>query len=147
MGARDGCAMKIEQFRLLKKFMMMTMSGSEAEVNMAIKKANEAVVEAGTDWNKILDRVVKVELEIESADVAEGRSTEPGAAAASKVARAKLVNDAFKTIEESDPRGDAADFIASLKDQWDRRGFLTDLQMKALLKFEKNARDKLENRR
>jgi len=139
--------MKIEQFRLLKKFMMMTMSGSETETAMALRKANDIVREAGTDWNHILDRVVKVELEIESAEVAEGRSADPGTEAARKGARAKLVNDAFKTIEESDPRGDAADFIASLKDQWDRRGFLSDLQMKALLKFEKNARDKLENRR
>lgn len=129
--------MKIEQFRRLKKFMMMTMSGSEAEVLMAIRKANEAVVEAGTDWNKILDRVVKVELEIESVEAATGQPSDPEDRAAVRAAFRKRVDDAFTAIESTDPRGDFADFIASLKDQWEKRGTLTGPQLEALFKSAK----------
>lgn len=129
--------MNIYQFRRLKKFMMMTMSGSEVEVAMAIRKANEAVVEAGTDWNKILDRVVKVELEIESVHVATGRSDDPADRAAARTAFAKRVNEAFVALESTDPRGDFADFIASLKSQWEQRSSLTGPQLEALFKSAK----------
>lgn len=129
--------MKIESFRLLKKFMQMTLSGSEAETAFALKKANEIVKEAGTDWNHILDRCVKVEIEIESVERATNK--EPAAEAARRAAIKKSIDDAFETVLAGDPRGEFADFIASLKAQWDRNGRLSGAQVHALMKSAERA--------
>ena len=140
--------MSLAAFTRLKKYMQMTLSGSESEKAFALQKANEAVLEAGVDWNHILDRCVKVELEIESADDVEHRSAPSGNTDASareieRAAMAKKINEAFATIEASDPKGTWADFIADLKKQWDERGRLTGPQLAALFKGAQN----VENRR
>lgn len=127
--------MKIEDFRLLKKLMNMTLSGADAERLTAIDRANDILKKSNTTWDRVLDRTIKVEVEIE------GREEPKSAAdlAASRAAFRKRVDDAFTTIEASDPRGEAADFIASLKEQWDRNGRLSANQLEALWRFESNA--------
>lgn len=134
--------MKIEDFRLLKKLMNMTLSGAEQERLFAIDKANEIIKRANTTWDRVLDRTIKVEVEIEARD-------EPKAPADVARARAEFragIDAAFATIEESDPRGEAADFISSLKSQWAESGRLTGPQIAALRKFELNARRRTEGR-
>lgn len=138
--------MKITDFNRLKKLMNMTQSGADQEILTAIRSANEILTKSNTTWDRVLDRVIKVEVEIESADQARGRSSDPVAVAARREAFSKKVEDAFATIEASDPRGEAADFIASLKDQWEKNGRLSDRQFEALWTFERNAKTKLEKR-
>lgn len=134
--------MKITDFNLLKKLLNMTLSGADQERLTAIDKANEIVRKSNTTWDRILDRVIKVEVEIESVAEAKGRPMDGASIAARKAAFNKKVEDAFETIEASDPRADAADFIASLKSQWDRNGRLSEEQLKALWKFEERASDR-----
>lgn len=131
--------MKLESFRLLKKFMMMTTSSSEAEILMSIRKANEMIAEAGTDWNKVLDRVVTVELPFESAGAAYEKSRcerdeESGASRERRAAFVARVDSAFKAIESTDPRGSFADFISDVKNQWVVKRSLSAGQREAIFK-------------
>ena len=139
--------MKIADFNRLKKLMNMTLSGADQEILTAIRSANEIIRKSDTTWDRVLDRVIKVEVEIESVSEAKGRDMSEAGVAARRAAFSKKVDEAFATIEASDPRGDAADFIASIKSQWDRNGRLSEAQLAALRKFEDNAKNKMENRR
>lgn len=129
--------MKIEDFRKLKKLMNMTLSGADQEILTAIRSANEIVRKSETTWDRILDRVIKVEVEIEARE--EPRDTSGAAIAARKAAFDRKVASAFETIEDGDPRGEAADFVASLKAQWEKDGRLSERQLEAIWKFERNA--------
>ncbi len=126
--------MKIDDFRKLKLFMNMTQSSADQEILTAVRKANEIVARSNTTWDRILDRVIKVEVEIEPAAVSTGRPMDGASIAKRKAAHARRVEEAFETLEEGDPRGTFADFIASLKAQWDRTGRLTDAQYEALFR-------------
>lgn len=112
--------MKVVVFNRLKKFMMMTMSGADQEVLTAIRMANALLMTEGVDWDRVLNRMIT--LEIEEAPP-EHRRDRP---------ETERIDEAFREIEASDPRGSFADFIASLKEQWDRRHSLSDKQKAAL---------------
>jgi len=127
--------LKLEDFRRLKKLMNMTLSGADQEKLTAINSANEIIRKSDTTWDRVLDRVIKVEVEIEPRDA----KTEPSAEAVRKAAFAKVVDDMFETVLSKDPRGEANDFIASIKDQWDRNGRLSRAQFEGLEKFAKRA--------
>lgn len=116
--------MKMSNFNLLKKLMMMTFSDVEAERNMAIGQANKILKSEGIDWNRVLDRSVKVIPDIEEAPPEEKPNDFH-----------KEIEDAFaildvKHINDSGFRG----FIESLYDQWQRKGTLTGPQRAALFK-------------
>jgi len=112
--------MRLSDFKLLKKFMQMTMSGSDTEILFALRKANVLLVAEGVDWDRVLDRMVHLEVE------AAPREPKPGRT------EAQEIDEAFAEVEASDPRGSFADFIASLKEQWDDRRSLSDKQKAAL---------------
>lgn len=125
--------MHINDFRKLKLFMNMTQSGADQEKLTAINNANAILEKSNTTWDRVLDRVIKVDVEIESAAEAGARTNDPAAVAARRAAHKKRVDDAFEAIEATDPRGTTwADFIADLKSQWDRNGRLSDAQLEAI---------------
>jgi hypothetical protein len=130
---------KLENFRRLKLMMNKTMSGTDAERLTAIDMANRIVADEKTTWDRILDRVISVDVPIEAVAAKSAEGVDP----AIRKAFVKKVNDAFEAIEESDPRGTFTDFIASLRDQWDARGRLSPAQLEALFA----ARDRAENGR
>lgn len=57
--------MDLKTYERFKKFMRMTTSDTDAEVLMAIRKANELLAKYGHDWDKIFAAKVKVVQEIE----------------------------------------------------------------------------------
>jgi hypothetical protein len=121
--------MKLKDFTRLKKYMMMTMSGSEAETAMALKSANAILVAEGLDWDRILNRTVTIVNEFEAAPEEREQSTKA------------RIDAAFEEIEKSDPRGSFADFIADLKNQWENRGHLSVNQIDALMRSARRAQD------
>lgn len=130
--------MKIAKFNLLKKLMNMTQSGSEAERLKAIDSANAILAESNTTWDRVLDRVIKVEVEIEDRSTADPASRDR---TEERAVLRKRIGEAFSALESVDLRGGDADFVASLKDQWDRRGSLSPEQLKYLFaKAEKTGR-------
>lgn len=131
--------MKITDFNRLKKLLNMTLSGADGERLTAIDMANEIVRRSDTTWDRILDRVIKVDVMVESVEDATGGDA--NAEVRRAMFRAK-VNEAFATIEESDPRGSWADFIADLKSQWDRNGRLSEKQVEAVLRGAKNVEER-----
>lgn len=120
--------MKLADFNKLKKLMQMTMSGADAEKLFSINKANALLIAEGVDWNRVLDRMVKLDVETAPADDHFDKS------------EAQLIDEAFATIEASDPRGSFATFIADLKEKWDQHRRLTDGQKAALFKAEEKCR-------
>lgn len=111
--------MKVSDFARLRKYMMMTMSGADSEVLSAMKHANALLVAEGVDWDRVLGRMVT--LEVERAPPDRSPRTEDEA-----------IEQAFADVEADDPRGSFATFIASLREQWDERGRLSDAQKRAL---------------
>lgn len=136
--------MKLSDFRILKKLMNMTLSGADQERLTAIDKANEIVRRSDTTWDRILDRVITIENQIESVEAATSftRDGSPSAVAARRAAFAKRVEEAFAAIEDTDLRGEFADFIASLRSQWDSKGRLSEAQAEALFKSAKRAEER-----
>jgi hypothetical protein len=130
--------MKLHDFNRLKKFMQMTFSDSDNEALTAMRQANAVLKREGLDWTRVLDRVVT--LDVEDADEPSPPSRNATRAAQPHgIDEAKRINDAFDTIEDNDPRAGFADFIASLKAQWERRHHLTENQKAALFKAADNA--------
>lgn len=125
--------MKLADFERFKKVMMLTTSPVDAEALAALRKANEVLAANGKTWCEVLDRVVKVESEIEPA---EDQPTD-----ASRI-RAREIDDMFDEVEASDPRGSFADFIADIKRQWNDVRWLSAAQVTAL----KNAADRARKR-
>jgi hypothetical protein len=107
---------------------MLTTSDNDAEALVAIRSANKILADAGIDWNRVFDRTITVAAEFEAAPEE------------SKIVRQTVsthtreIEEAFTTIKARDPRGTFADFIASLKDQWDEKHFLTEKQKAALFR-------------
>lgn len=135
--------MKIADFRKMKLMMNMTLSGSDQEKLTAIEKVNEIIARSNTTWDKILDRVIKVDVVVESVeDATAGKLGDVNAEERRRAFR-RRIDDAFAAIEKSDPRGSWADFVADLKSQWERNGRLSEAQTEAVLKGARNA----ENRR
>jgi hypothetical protein len=135
--------MKLADFKKMKLMMNMTLSGSDQEKLTAIAKVNEIIARSNTTWDKILDRVIKVDVTVESVEDAMRDRPGGGDANAARALFRKRVDAAFATIEESDPRGSWADFVADLKEQWERNGRLSEKQVEAILQGAKN----VENRR
>lgn len=119
--------MKVADFHRLKKFMMMTMSGADQEILVAIKQANALLAREGVDWDRVLGRMVRLEVE----DVSHLDEDTP---------LNERINEAFRVVMADDPRGGFATFVASLHDQWTRLHRLTQKQQDALFRAASEAR-------
>lgn len=131
--------MKIADFRKLKLLLNMTLSGADQERLTAIDKANEIVKKSDTTWDRILDRVIKVDVLVEFVEDALAGRPGGGDQAAARAAFRKKVDDAFETILASDPKGTWAEFIDSLREQWSARAQLSREQLDALFRGARNA--------
>lgn len=131
--------MLITDFRMMKKMMNLTLSGSDQEKLTALAKVNEIIAKSNTTWDRILDRVIKVDVLVESVEDALADRPGGGDQAAARAVFKRRIDEAFATIEESDPRGSWADFVDDLKTQWTRNGRLSDGQTEAILKGARNA--------
>jgi|SRR5580700_863352 hypothetical protein len=121
-------AMSVDSFRKLRKLMQLTLSDNDEEALGALRKANALLRAHAYDWNSAFDRLIKVESPVEMAQ------HQPSQTLRRADPEAERINNAFEAIEESDPRGSFADFIASLREQWDRSNRLTVAQKEALFK-------------
>lgn len=135
--------MKLADFHLLKKLMNLTLSGSDQEKLTALAKVNEIIAKSNTTWDRILDRVIKVDVLVESVEDALSDRPGGGDKDAARAAFRKKIDDAFKTIEESDPRGTWADFVDDLKNQWTRNGRLSEAQVEAIIKGAKRVEERV----
>jgi predicted lipid carrier protein YhbT len=112
--------MKLSDFTKLKGCMRLTESPVDAEALAALRKANELLRANGHTWESVFARLVKIDVPIES--VLEPKDER------------LVIEEAFAAIEDADPRGSWADFVASVREQWDSRGYLTAPQREAILK-------------
>jgi hypothetical protein len=120
--------MKLTDFKLLKKLMTMTTSSADQEALTALRRANEILARSATTWDRVLDRVVS--LEVESA---EGLESSAGTFREHREAQRRHARiDEQLTRAESATCGRSADFIASLRSQFEVRGDLSERQVEAL---------------
>ena len=123
--------MSVKTFGTLKRVMQLATSDSDHEALAALRKANQLLREAGVDWQRVFERCVRVGVEVEEAPDDE--------APRSADRRQAAIREAFEEVEASDPRGGFADFVASLKSQFERTGRLTANQEEALFRSVKKA--------
>jgi hypothetical protein len=109
--------------------MQMTISGADAEKLFALNKANALLAEEGVDWDRVLDRMVRLEVEDASHMDADRPLNE-------------RIEEAFRAVMADDPRGSTATFVASLHDQWMRRRSLSPRQQESLFKLASEARSR-----
>lgn len=132
-------AMSLKEFGQLKKFMMMTTSGSDSERLQSIDHANRLLAKHSLTWDMVFAKTVTVVNEFEADP--ETETTDAGR----RAAEARKVDQAFADVEATDPRGSFADFIASLKAQWETKRFLSPAQLEKL--FQAANRANTEKRR
>jgi hypothetical protein len=123
--------MKLSEFNKLKKLMMMTTSDNDQEVLTAVRSANRILAAHNYNWDSTFGKLVKVEDGYPDFD--EGPSRDENA----------IIREAFDEVEASDPKGSFANFIASLREQFEKKNYLTVNQKEALF----SARDRARSRR
>lgn len=120
--------MSIDKFNQLKKVMQQTTAENDNVALMALRKANSVIAACGYTWEDIFNRLIKVDVPL--VPVSEGPSLKD------------TIRTAFNEVLSSDPKGSFADFISSLSEQYDSKGFLTQNQKDALFKAAQKARNK-----
>jgi hypothetical protein len=132
---------KIADFRLLKKLMNMTQSGSDAEILTALRRANEILARSGTTWDRVLDRVVQ--LEVEAAPTPRGPAPRgEGAEDLSAQRRRNFLEELLGEVESAELSGTMLDFVESVRRQFDDRGDLSVNQVEALERVRARERDR-----
>lgn len=124
--------MRLSTFSRLKKIMARTTSENDAEALGSIRAANRLLTDEGLDWQRVLDRSVNVIQEVEEApeDVRPPPVNN----------RPKHVDDEpTETLlllaeEAAERQGHGTqDFVASVREQWERKRWLSDAQRRALV--------------
>jgi hypothetical protein len=137
--------MKLTDFTRLKKLMMMTMSGADQEVLTAIRKANELLVTEKVDWDRVLSRMVSLEVEDGAAYDHAPRGVTPRGVTQDAVwmeGQTRRVEAAFSAVWADEPRGSFRQFIMNLQKQWNERHRLTENQRSALFDAAAQARSR-----
>lgn len=119
--------MKLADFTRLKKLMTLTFSDNDHEALAALRAANAILARETLDWFRVLDRVIQIVPEVETA----APRTEPPAS--NRRTNAREIEEAFADLYGAD-LGDFEEFITSLRRQWRERGSLSDKQRAILLK-------------
>jgi hypothetical protein len=115
----------IDAFRRLQKSMALTASAVDAEALAALRAANKILADNKLTWADVFGRLVTVDVE---------------QAAPEDMTDLKVqVNDAFEVLSKTDMKGNFESFIGSLKDQWDRTGWLSKAQREALFRAAEKA--------
>lgn len=116
--------MSLKEFDRLKKFMAMTDSPVDAEAVAALRQARKLLTAHSYDWAAVLNRLVRLDAEAADPEDVPERDEPP--------ARGDF-DAAVDRLFEDVARADAnSDFVDSLKEQWDRRRWLSPKQVKAL---------------
>jgi hypothetical protein len=129
---------KLSDFKRFKKLMMMTMSGADQEALTAIRHANAMLVAEKSDWDRVLDMKVTLEVEDGSAYAAPTGATarrfdRGGSRPIPSEERAAQIDAAFAAIWASEPTGSYRRFVADVQKQWREKGRLTDNQVSVIL--------------
>lgn len=133
-------AMTLKDFRQLEKLMQMTTSDNDAEALSALRMANNLLKRYDYTWSSAFQRLVKIDSGVP--DVEDGVATIPRdqdhrPPRREMVADLQLKNridEAFAVLSDARLGPNTQNFIDSLYEQWEKRGFLTEKQQAALFK-------------
>ena len=118
-----------DDFKRLKKLMMMTTSSMDGESAAAMRKANDLLKKYKMTWEELLDCSVTVK---HVSDIEE---------APREMSEEEMINEAFRIIDDGPTlTGSFAQFIESLRGQWEEKGWLSLNQRAALFKSAERAR-------
>jgi hypothetical protein len=118
--------MKMATFNKLKKMLSLTVTENDHEALAAIRAANRIIVEEGITWERVLNRTINVIAEVET-DPEQQRPATNGEAPAVR----REIDDLLDKAEDRKPDNE---FVASLREQWDRKRWLSERQIDALRK-------------
>lgn len=130
-------AMSLKDFRQLEKMMTQTTSTNDAEALVALRMANGLLAKYNYTWAEAFGRLVTVLPDPSVPDIEDGSDSLPRDV---KRTTAKWdsdkprIEEAFGRLERAQLSRNTEQFINSLKEHWDERGFLTDRQKASLFK-------------
>lgn len=128
--------MNLADFNKMKKCMDRTFSENDAEALASIRAANKLIAAQGDglDWSKVLDRVIRLDVESSTAYDRDPRDDRDDHVEPSKEERDARVNEAFQTVLDDLKPGSFRDVIMSFNEQWTEKGFLSPKQREVLFK-------------
>lgn len=132
-------AMPVKDFRQLEKVMMMTTSDNDAEALSALRMGNAILKKHGYNWSSAFKRLVKVENPLEG--YISEPSAEPTRSTGSHAykdeslheSRKRAIREAFEELDGVN-LGNQEGFVASLKEWFEEKGWLTDGQRESLFR-------------
>lgn len=108
--------MKLETFKLFQKFMAVTMSPNDHEALAALKQANSLLQREGLNWERVLNRSIKIVSAVEDAPEDYREPIQQGGTAPEYDKAA--IDDYIDIIERrANLKGDFEDTINSIIDQ------------------------------
>lgn len=135
--------MRLADFNRLKKLMSMTTSDNDTEALGAIRAANKILAGEPTDWEKVLTMKVKV---MEPVEEAPGITIEQFAERHVKPAADRLeveiLDEAFDDLRRSELRGNFADLIHSIEQQFRSGRQLSHRQKQVVLEAAEKERSR-----
>jgi hypothetical protein len=128
-------AMPVKDFRQLEKLMGLTTSDNDAEALSALRMANTILKRHGYTWSSAFKRLVKVENPLEGYMEAPSASVERPAAPYREESlhesRKRRIKEVFEELDGVE-LGRHEGFVASLKEWFEEKGWLTDAQRESL---------------
>lgn len=131
-------SMTLKDFEQLKKFMNMTESGADAEVVMAVRKANALLLKYSYNWDAVFKRLVTLEVEEAQPERAtappprsQGARPAPVPATVDPVRVNRLFEQALENVHPNSP------FRATVEDihsKWEKYGSLSVGQLSVIEK-------------
>jgi hypothetical protein len=115
--------MKLSDFNLLKKLLNMTESPVDAEALAAIRKANDLLKRADVNWDRVMNRMVTLDVEMAGAGTSAG---------AGDVEEDDMESIFQKAIDQSS--GGFHETILSIYAQWQRTSSISARQREVVLK-------------
>lgn len=112
--------MKLTDFNRLKKFMALTFSENDPEALSGLRQANKLLAAEGIDWNRVLDRMVTLEVEDAPSD--------PSPVNPDKDSIKKALQ---KVLDDCQP-GSFRNMLLDYEAQFNERGTLSKRQMEVL---------------
>lgn len=117
--------MKLKDFERLKKMMERTFSDNDPEALASIRAANRILAAEGLTWDRIFGRTVTVVNEVEEAP-SQDIEERP------RARREEGTSDAASLIAEAEQAQPRSDFVASVKAQFEEKGWISQRQRDAL---------------
>lgn len=126
--------MKLSEFNQLKKLMQRTTSDSDPEALTALRMANKVLARNGLGWERVFERLVTVEPDIEVASDVEGPREPSERLLHGRWTPAELEAALSQVLIAAENGSGWRTFLLDLEAQWRAKSWLSLSQCEAIMK-------------